>query len=462
MKAETIHVDLIHFITISECIIHKTVNNHATAKITGIVPDDEKIVDKISEKTWMTIYSKNGEEQQVLFTGIMESISMQETIGQKECEIELVGATRLLDIEEQTKTFQNAGMTFESLFQNTLQRHGASCIWAEKAETTLGQFYVQYKETDWKFLLRMASCMNMCVIPEITRKKIGFYVGLSEHTQLYECDKKQCVQRKEINCMRSYGGQMIRNNEVDDVMIWSSERVLTLGDRVSVSGSVYYVYAIKSTWEKSMLIHEYELRRKKDFEVKKHYNDKIVGASLDAIILEVGGSRVKVQISVDQKQRKESAKWFNYSTVFSSPDGTGWYCMPETGDHVRVYFPSEKEKDAYVISSVHMGEGQAARTNPDVKTIMNRFNKQIKWDDKSIVITNNNGITFEINDEDGIKLESNKGISFIAQEDVQIASLNANVEIVGMEKVLITQDGAEVQMEDSKINFKANEVHIQR
>ena len=60
MKAETIHVDLIHFITISECIIHKTVNNHATAKITGIVPDDEKIVDKISEKTWMTIYSKNG------------------------------------------------------------------------------------------------------------------------------------------------------------------------------------------------------------------------------------------------------------------------------------------------------------------------------------------------------------------------------------------------------------------
>ena len=63
------------------------------------------------------------------------------------------------------------------------------------------------------------------------------------------------------------------------------------------------------------------------------------------------------------KTRIGGARWFPYATVYSSGDGTGWYCMPEIGDKIRLYFPTEKEQDAYVISAYHEGNG-GLRKNP--------------------------------------------------------------------------------------------------
>ena len=93
-------------------------------------------------------------------------------------------------------------------------------------------------------------------------------------------------------------------------------------------------------------------------------------------VLSVSRDKVKVHIKADGSQDVGTAKWFPYSTVYSSPVGTGWYCMPEVNDKVRLYFPNEKEEDAYVISSIHLeggtatGGGEAPRSNPDNKSII--------------------------------------------------------------------------------------------
>ena len=45
--------------------------------------------------------------------------------------------------------------------------------------------------------------------------------------------------------------------------------------------------------------------------------------------------------------------------------------MPEIGDNVRIYFPSEKEKEAYAVSSTHIKTSNVEeRINPDYKSIM--------------------------------------------------------------------------------------------
>lgn len=462
MRAERIIVDLVDYISINECVVTKTVNNHAKAKIVGTIGTDDNILTKITDKTWASIKILDDVNEKILFTGLVEEISLDDTIGNRKCELTLIGATVLLDIEPQTKTFQNSGMTFVSLFEKILSRHKCGFIFKSSNSQTLGEYFVQYKETDWEFVLRMASCMNACIIPEMTKTKPGIYVGLGKMGSLVNADKKNCILKKEINCLRSYGGQMIRNTEIDDVVIWTTDEVYELGNPVNINGGEYYIYSAKSSWDKSVLVNEYELRRKCDFEVKKHYNFRIVGASLDAKIIAISGSKVKVKVTVDGTQSESEAKLFNYSTVFSSPDGTGWYCMPEIGDDVRVYFPSEKEDDAYVISSVHIGEGQAARTNPDIKTIMNRFNKQILWDDKSIVITNNNGTKFELNDQDGIIMETDKSIKLEAKEDISITSLTKGIEMVASENIIISEPQATITMSDGTINIDAGEVHIQK
>ena len=71
------------------------------------------------------------------------------------------------------------------------------------------------------------------------------------------------------------------------------------------------------------------------------------------MITDVKKDTVKVVLMEDETGGWAGQKWFAYSTIYSSPDGTGWYCMPEKGDSVRLYFPNENEAEAYVNSSVN-------------------------------------------------------------------------------------------------------------
>lgn len=55
---------------------------------------------------------------------------------------------------------------------------------------------------------------------------------------------------------------------------------------------------------------------------------------------------------MDDQLDANSNYWFPYSTIYASEDNTGWYCMPEIGDSIRIYFPSKKEEEGIAISSV--------------------------------------------------------------------------------------------------------------
>ena len=68
-------------------------------------------------------------------------------------------------------------------------------------------------------------------------------------------------------------------------------------------------------------------------------NKKIIGASMKGNVTAVKKDTVKVVLMEDETGGWAGQKWFAYSTIYSSPDGTGWYCMPEKGDSVRLIFP---------------------------------------------------------------------------------------------------------------------------
>lgn len=47
-------------------------------------------------------------------------------------------------------------------------------------------------------------------------------------------------------------------------------------------------------------------------------------------------------MSIDDDENNSDDKAFlNYATVYSSPEGGSWYCMPEVGDRVIVKFPDD-------------------------------------------------------------------------------------------------------------------------
>lgn len=243
-----------------------------------------------------------------------------------------------------------------------------------------------------------------------------------------------------------------------------SREFYDLGDGISLNGQKLYIYAITSFLEKEELVHCYHLKHKNGFKEIHKFNMNIVGASLDAQILSVSKDTVKVLVLVDGKQDKDTAKWFPFSTVYSSPDGTGWYCMPEEGDRVRLYFPNEKEEEGYIISSIHQQVGtsgsNAPRSNPDNKSISTKYNKQVELTPTTITITNNKGMTIKLDDDEGIQIVSDKKVYIESQDELSIKSSENNMTLEATEGIELKQGSTILTMKD-EIKIEGAKFHVQ-
>ena len=187
-------------------------------------------------------------------------------------------------------------------------------------------------------------------------------------------------------------------------------------------------------------------------------HESVTGCAFDAVVTGVQRDRVQVKIAGDEWKAQDGKKWFLYSTVYSSPDGTGWYCMPEEGDSVRLYVP-DREENSFVMSAVHR-QTDAARQNPEYKSFKTKYGKEILFTPDSILMTNNQGMMVEMNDSEGIMITSDKDIVIAAKEDLTIASGSASL-LIAADNVLQVRQGGTSMTLNKDISFTGGEFRIQ-
>ena len=134
--------------------------------------------------------------------------------------------------------------------------------------------------------------------------------------------------------------------------------------------------------------------------------------------------------------------------------------MPEEGDSVRLYLPNEKERDGYIISAVHVPADGEARSTPDNKSLKSKYNKEVLFTPSLLRLTNNNGMTVEILDDEGIVISSDKAVKIEATEGVQITSLEQSVEITAPESIELMQGETTLTMKDD-IHLNGAQVHME-
>lgn len=473
MRDLSIKLSITDFISIESVEIYKKVNEHGYAKIKGIIESDKEktLIKKAESEEYAVLSISDGEKAQNIFAGVIEQMEIENIGGVKTADISLCGATRVLDGMKYTCTYQDADLMYEQL----LERMNSSY---EKVKylmncgknTAIGDMIVRYKENDWEFMKRLASHFYQTIVPNYEEGEICYSFGLDT------CQKEKTLNELQYKVGSNKDDYFIRNENnvqgitVQDFVFYEvkSREYFELGDKISFKGQELYVYQVKSQMEGNELVHTYVLRPKGGFCVEKKYNMKIIGASLDASILAVQNDTVKVCVNEDGKQEKSTAKWFPYSTVYSSPDGTGWYCMPEIGDKVRLYFPNEREEEGYIISSINLGNtgnntasGKAApRSNPDNKSISNKYNKQIELTPTSITITNNKGMSIVVDDENGIDIVSDKKINIISEEALTVVSLNSKVNVEATESIELVQGDSKIIMKDD-VTIEGAKLNVQ-
>lgn len=312
----------------------------------------------------------------------------------------------------------------------------------------------------------MASHFNTCIITDYKDEGIRFHFGIPSNGKIGSMSVSDYIVENHIGKYEN-----MKENKVDgitegDLYCWKvkNREIYELGDEISFHESHMFIYAIRSVYEKGELVNYYVLKPKGGFKVKHFYNLMLIGASLDAKILDVAKDTVKAHILTDLKQDVNTAKWFPYSTVYSSPDGTGWYCMPEKGDSVRLYFPNEKEEEGYIISSIHLQstgtKDNAPRSNPDNKSISTKYNKEVELTPSSITVTNHKGMTIKLDDNEGIQILSDKKICMESEDEISIASTKGNMHLEAMEGMELKQGSTKLTIKDD-IKIEGAKFHVQ-
>lgn len=445
--------------------IVKELNNHSKLYIDGIVPEDtiDQYVECTDDNEKIEVSLKNKDKNTILFKGIVTNISVQATGNVRKVAIEALSSTFLMDVKKKTRSFQNKSTTYKEIFTKLTHEYPNADVIDEGSNgKSIGGLLVQYNETDWEFVRRLASHFNAPLIPDSKFDGVKYYIGVPKSAKTFDLEEFNYSVKKDLKSFKVKSENYINNLNEQDLISYEilSNKVLDLCSKVNFKDRSLYVYKAEIEIQNSVFLNRYTLREMKGLSRNKIYNSELTGVSLFGKILDVAKDTVKVQLDIDKKQSKGEAMWFPYSTVYSSPDGSGWYCMPEVGDKVRLYFPDQNEKNAFVASSVNLASSNSQkRSDPSVKSLGTKYGKQVVFKEGAVEIIGNGQLLVRLTDDGDIEINSNKKIVLSAEDDIEING-GAKILIEGKEGVDLTQASTNLKIKDN-VTISGSKVNIE-
>ena len=464
MRGVKISVRPFEMISILEFTGLQEMNKHGYMKISGFVEagKKEEYIRKAAEETWVQILVYDDKDEECnLFCGVLECFRISSQRDGDVLELELYTGTKLMDYKKHFRSFQKEGYTYRQAAELCNKSYSQSgMIMTEGKDSNFPGFVLQYEETDWEFLKRIASLLNSVLVPSCKVQGVKYFFGIPEKKSKLELDTESYTTRQDIGeyaYKHAEGMELGRKDAV--CYIVESMEICDLGDQISFLGMELYVFKIETSWKGNELYFRYYLKTKKGLCVPVSYHKEIIGLSLFGTVEDVQGEQVKISIQNDENGQSGN-RWFAFSTVYSSPDGAGWYCMPEIGDTIRLYCPAEDESQAYVTSAVHENQGNGLRINPDHKIWRNKEGKEIRLTPNKILITNNHGMSVELSDKQGIKISSDGSVTIHAADRINISSANGALELSASNRIVLKQGNTTMKMAEG-ISFNGAKINLQ-
>lgn len=442
--------DPIPFYEIDALELEEQLNEHACLRVRGKVRvEEERELNALAASgTEIVLKTRTGT---ILFRGLLKELDVEHTGRQTVVEAEVLSHSCLLDGRKKKRPFHKDGETVEDLIRTVAgDTEGADVIAGEKCRCGVGSFLMQYEESDWEFMKRAASLANQTLIPDTMTGHPALYAGRPMETvsrEILEPDSYSTVYD---------GGSFYRVNSRRD---W-----LRLGEKVRFLGLELYVRKVHVTLRQAVLCGTYELCPRDGLDTDKKENRILAGKNVKGIVQKIERDRVRVNVMGADGNENGASCWFLYSTVYASADGSGWYCMPEVGDHVRIQFADGDEKNAYAVSAVSTytpDKGQGDRMKDHTRRyIRNKQGMEIQWTPEYVRISANGASMAEINKSGTVSLTAGNGIVIRAGQDISIHA-GRDVRIDSGKGTHVSCGAkAELSMDDSgMIELKGNEIY---
>ena len=164
-------------------------NQHGHMTIKGYLHSDSALNDSVQELMGrdFCLFAPRDEESDKLspiFYGTTETSYAERNGEVFAVVLNLTNATAQLDIEPKSRSFQNVDMSYRQVVENVLgYTPNASADFNSIADQPIQKTIIQYEETDWAFIKRLASMLGISLIPDVTTPFPRFSFGQTGQAQ---------------------------------------------------------------------------------------------------------------------------------------------------------------------------------------------------------------------------------------------------------------------------------------
>lgn len=433
--------------------IAKKINDHVRLYIKGAVPEEKKdsYVEKASSKDIIEVkQTDDNATSKSIFKGIITNIEIKAVRGIYYMELEGVSCTYNLDIKLLKRSFQDKDMLYTALTKKVIEDYpGADFIDVAAKSEKIGKFIIQYNESDWEFLIRMASHFNTGLVPDCTSDKPKFWFGIPEGDSKGNLEEFNYAVSRKIEDFRISSENYISGIDAKDYTYYELETdmYLDIGDKVNFNNINFIVCECIFYIHKCILRHYYRLSPQKGLSKNLITNKKVFRASVEGKVIDIEEDNVRIHLEIDKEQKKEEAFWFPYTTFYSAEGCTGWYCMPELDDYVKLYFPTDREEEAVVMNSIRKRTiGGDKIDKPDVKYFRTKYKKEQMFDEKELVMSADDGkVLIRLNEDNGVEVYSDTDIKIHADTDMVITA--KNIEMKAADGIDMVCNASGIKME---------------
>ena len=454
-------------ITLHELELKAAANEHATLRFTGIVSDEKRdiCVQKATPDDVVEVLQVvDGNVEKKLFRGRVQSVAVKAINGMYYLEVHASTHTKDMDIKLKSRSFQNNSMTYGELIKEVLTDYDGDCIVDRNVESQpLEYFILQYKETDWCFLKRIASRFGLTLIPEISADKPKFWFGVPEKTEAVELDDFHYVIKRDLI------NHAISAQNYDDTLMETdftcyeleSNQFLPIGARAKCKGIEFVIAQSTTAMKSGALKYLYTLRIETGVRQNEILNNKLIGAMLEGTVKEVESDQVKIDLEIDKGEIPKNYTLFPYSTFYTAEGNSGWYCMPEVGDTVRLLFPTAYEDEAIVAGSVRKNGAESKKTaDPNIRYIGTNKGKELKLAPKELLISakKKGKMLIKLDDDKGIDIQSDGVISVSSKKNLTVET-DASLQLTARDGIYLQCRSSSIVL-DGEADIKGSVVKV--
>jgi len=446
------------------CEIESHIGEHSTLMLCGLVEDDEKLLYGVSDCQDIEVFLRDKEDTKILFSGIVTHIQIMESGQMKTARIEGKSRSFLMDRTRHSRSFQDSGMHFQTLAQEILKDYGeSSLIYAADSQET-GSLILQYEETDWAFLKRVLSLAGLVLTPDSRRPGLKLYAGVPRFP-------KRNLQYEVLGMnkdMESYYRLKANNRQVHTADFTQytivSGQLMGIFETALIQGQSLAVYACRYSFEEQDMTGTYCVQSPKGMIVQASYPMHLIGTALMAKVVNVSANQIQAAMEIDGTHTERAVHWFPYSTLSASLDGSGWYCMPEIGDAVRIYFPSKQEEEAIALSAVNSYEapqgGSDRMQDPNSRYFRTKYGQELAMNPGYIRLSCGGQSSITIQTDGTLSIQGKESVGVQAEEKITLhADQELNIHV--KERFLMhSYKGGVVLSEGAKIALMGTEVKM--